>query len=139
MTGLNMQTSFCYSLNVFETSISLVRFVNDPHTLYNRLIESKLVRYRKTRKRVNQGKRNAELFLKFHWLFSRKQRLNQNSSIEDANRHSPFFFSPFFVRSLIHCSSAFRSSALAERLAQTTNLAKCLTSSTGSSFLSSKY
>ena len=52
-TGLNTNT-ICYFLNVSEKFLSLIRFVNDPHTLYNRLNASRLARFRKTRKHVNQ-------------------------------------------------------------------------------------
>ena len=40
---------------------SLIRVINDPRTLHNRLKESRLARFRKTRKHESQG--NAELFL----------------------------------------------------------------------------
>ena len=42
---------------MFPTRLSLIRFVNGPHTLYNRLYASRLARFRKTRKYVNQGKK----------------------------------------------------------------------------------
>ena len=37
-------------------ALSIIRFANDPFTLYNRLNASRLARFRKTRKHVNQGK-----------------------------------------------------------------------------------
>ena len=54
------------------------------YTLYNRLNASRLRRFWKKHENmwIISVKRNAELFLDFLRLLSRKQRLNQNSSID---------------------------------------------------------
>ena len=51
-------------------------------TLYNGLNASSLTRFQKNTKTCESVKRNAELFLYFLRLLSRKQRLNQNSSTD---------------------------------------------------------
>ena len=54
-TGLNADKFATFWM--FPKRLSLIRFVNGPHTLYNRLYVSRLARFRKTRKYVNQSKK----------------------------------------------------------------------------------
>ena len=58
-TGLYAR-QICYFLHVSGKLLSLIRFANEPYTLYNRQNASRLARFRKTRIRV---KHNAELLL----------------------------------------------------------------------------
>ena len=48
---------------LFAKLLSLIRFENEPYTLYNRPNASRLTRLRKTRKRVSRGKHKAGLLL----------------------------------------------------------------------------
>ena len=76
--------------------LSLIRFVNDPYTLYNRLNVSGLARFRKTQKLVNQGKTQCwALFVisKATNLKRRNKTTKQfpNRRIIDSLRKHPFF------------------------------------------------
>ena len=54
-TGLYAD-QFCSFLDISGKFLSLIRFANDPYTLYNRLNVSRLGRFRKARNRMNRGK-----------------------------------------------------------------------------------
>ena len=51
-----LRRQICYFLDISGKVLSLIRFANDPYTLYNRLNVSILGRFRKARNRVNRGK-----------------------------------------------------------------------------------
>ena len=52
----NLRRQICYFLDISGKVLSLIRFANDPYTLYNRLNISRLGRFRKARNHVNRGK-----------------------------------------------------------------------------------
>ena len=75
--------------------LSLIRFVNDPYTLYNRLNVSRLARFRKTQKLVNQGKMQCWALLVISKATNLKRRNKTtkqfpNRRIIDSLRKHPF-------------------------------------------------
>ena len=55
-TELLICRQICYFLDVSGKVLPLIRFANDPYTLYNRLNASRPARFRKVREHVNGGK-----------------------------------------------------------------------------------
>ena len=71
-TELLICRQICYFLDVSGKVLPLIRFANDPYTLYNRLNASRCARFRKIRKHVNRGKTQCSaLFVIFKATFTK--------------------------------------------------------------------
>ena len=97
-----MQTNLNLLLNAdkFATfwMFSLIRFANDPYTLYNPLNASRLARFWNTWKRMNQGKKCCALFV-----------ISKASFTKTAIKTKFFdrFFKNFFSTLIDHCNTNF--------------------------------